>query len=446
MTPSRADHASTLVFAALLATIMVLPRMTTGLFIVAGLAGIAAVRWRAHPSRFVHEAARGWPQLAGFAWPALAYLGLTLLQYGFGMAESSVVERTVLALGAMAWALSGSPVRAGDIRDRLLPAAAAGALLGAVYAAVQVFVVGAERAYGALGVGPIGNGAIKFGDLAVVLSLLSLVLAIDARVRRERVIGCVGLAGGIAIVVLSGSRGALIGFALAAAALGWAYGRQRGRAGEASRVGPATGGGAASAASPAATSLAPRLVGMAVVLMLAAATLVMSPRFVEIGEQIERYEQGDAISPTGQRLALWGAALRSVQHAPLFGVGVNRFDVEIRRQVAAGDIPPTVKILHRHVHNEYLCAWATLGLGGLVSLSAMFVMPIVVAARRIARGCQTPASHAGLALAIAFAAFALTDCLFDRQLTFVFFFLMTTWLMRVGGEDARAAGPAKAFR
>ncbi len=177
-------------------------------------------------------------------------------------------------------------------------------------------------------------------------------------------------------------------------------------------------------------------IGVVVVILMSVTTIALSARFAEIGGQIRNYEQGDAISQTGQRLALWGAAIRSVPHAPLLGVGVNRFDLEIERQIANGQIAPGVKILYRHVHNEYLCAWATLGIGGLLSLTAMFVVPIVVSIRRIVRGNRSAATHAGLVVSIAFAGFALTDCMFDRQITFVVFFMLTAWLMRIGREEA----------
>ena len=316
----------------------------------------------------------------------------------------------------------------------LLPAAALGAVGGMLLAAWQVFVEGTVRAYGALGIGPIGNGAIKFGDLGVVLGLLSLVLAFDARHRRDRMIGFVGVTASLAIVAMSGSRGALIGFMVGAAGLAWAVWLGQRRRAEASPE---------YRQRSSAPTAAARVIVLAVVLLLAGATVAMSPRFAEIGAQIERYERGDADTQAGQRLALWSAAARAVPHAPWLGVGVNRFDEEIARQRAIGQIPSTTTIHYRHVHNEYLCALATLGVGGFIALGGMFVLPILAALRRIRSGTHSPEVHAGLALSIAFAGFALTDCLFDRQITFVVFLMLTAWLMRVGdGPDAGQQGTA----
>ena len=110
MSRARADRASTIFFASMFATLMVLPRLTTALFLLTAIFGIVGCLTgeggpRAWPGRFFAQARRGWRSVAWFAWPTFAYLGLMLLQYGLGMAESSVVERSVLALMGVAWVL-----------------------------------------------------------------------------------------------------------------------------------------------------------------------------------------------------------------------------------------------------------------------------------------------------------------------------------------------------
>ena len=48
----------------------------------------------------------------------------------------------------------------------------------------------------------------------------------------------------------------------------------------------------------------------------------------------------------GQRLVLWQAAVRAGQREPLAGVGFGRFDEELDRQIASGDVPASEKLLY----------------------------------------------------------------------------------------------------
>ena len=57
------------------------------------------------------------------------------------------------------------------------------------------------------------------------------------------------------------------------------------------------------------------------VVVLFGATDYMGARFADIGPQYERFQAGDNNSEVGQRLALWGIALRAARHAPFTGVG-----------------------------------------------------------------------------------------------------------------------------
>src|SRR5690606_2843868 len=105
-----------------------------------------------------------------------------------------------------------------------------------------------------------------------------------------------------------------------------------------------------------------------------------------IEPQVQRYLQGDVESEVGQRLLLWKAAIRSGLHAPLTGVGFNRFGADLDRQVAAGEIAGADQLLYRQTHSEYLAAFAEAGFPGLLVLLLMFVAPLVSTVRLIATG------------------------------------------------------------
>src|SRR5690606_10503622 len=134
---------------------------------------------------------------------------------------------------------------------------------------------------------------------------------------------------------------------------------------------------------------------------------------------------GDIVgSQVGQRFALWQAAIRAGVEHPLTGVGFGRFGEEIDRQRAVGDIPASLEIQYQQAHSEYLTAFAEAGVAGLLALLLMFVAPAAALFRRIARGDASPAACAALVTATAFAGFALTDDMFDRQITVIAFYLL----------------------
>ena len=60
----------------------------------------------------------------------------------------------------------------------------------------------------------------------------------------------------------------------------------------------------------------------------------------------------------------------------------------------------------------------------------MFLLPPLVLLRRLTRHPDAgPAAYAALAVGAAFAGFALTDNVFDRQLTVIAFYFLMSWLL-----------------
>jgi hypothetical protein len=69
----------------------------------------------------------------------------------------------------------------------------------------------------------------------------------------------------------------------------------------------------------------------------------------------------------------------------------------------------------------------------------MFVLPILALARHAGAGQGGVFTRAGLTTFCAFAGFALTDCMFDRQISFIAFFLVGGWLLRAAASEHEAA-------
>ena len=299
--------------------------------------------------------------------PAAAYLLHLLLQILVGMASPQLGQPAAdrdadAGAGLVGRTRAGwRTCAAGSCRQpRSAPIASA------VVALYQVWVLDYLRPYGWLGGSAIGNGAIKFADLASLQALLSLVLVLTAADRARRLLGLAGLFCGMLSLALTQTRGALLGVLLAVAALGLALFLHRRRAHHPAprrrhprpRCMRACGGGPPWACwrwrwccrSPPPASCRSA-----------------SP---PSSRRCERYLQGDIDSEVGQRLALWGAALRAGLHAPLTGVGFGHFDDELERQVAAGEIPRSERIIYGQPHSEYLSAFAEAGVTRLPGAAA----------------------------------------------------------------------------
>ncbi len=422
------ERAAHLLLAAYLVGLLAVPKLPTSIAALASIVALVAAygTWR-------NDARAAWRHMAILVVPAAVYLLHLLVQIVVGMAPFKMSSQVLVGALALAVGLSAVPGRPADVRRLLLPAAALGAVGASLLAVWQVWGLGYERPYGWLGANAIGNGAIKFGDLAVVQGVLSFVLVVSGIERWRRLLGLVGLFCGMLALALTQTRGGVIGFLLAVAVLAFALALRHRRLGSAGRAAQAGRGGLRRGTTVA-------MVAVAVVLTLSAAGF-MQERFAQIEPQVERYLHGDIEgSEVGQRLALWRAALRGGMEHPLTGVGFGRFGDEVDRQRAAGDIPASLKIQYRQVHSEYLTAFAEAGVTGFAALLLMFVAPMVMLFRRIAGGDASPAACAALVTAAAFAGFALTDDMFDRQITVIAFFLLNAWLLRAAWEARRESG------
>jgi O-antigen ligase len=400
--------------------LLAVPRVSTSLAALTCLTALAAGlhHWR-------DDARAGFRHMAPLVVPATLYLLHILVQILAGMAPPGKSSDLLIGLLTLAVGLSGVPERMADVRRWILPAAALGAVASCLLALYQVWVLGYLRPYGWLGSGTLGNGAIKFGDLASLQALLAFVLVLTAVHKWHRLLGLAGLFCGMLTLALTQTRGGILGVVLAVTALALAIGLRRRHERQAGFAAPASAGRAARF-RPGITAA---MLAVALVLSLSAAGF-MQKRFAEIEPQVHRYLQGDIDSEVGQRLALWQAAVRAGATFPLTGVGFGRFGEELKRQSASGEIPSKERILYGLAHSEYLSAFAEAGLSGFIALALMFVAPMVALLRQIAAGGGSPASYAALVTAAAFAGFALTDDMFDRQITTIAFFLLNAWFLR----------------
>ena len=417
-----------------LLTLLAVPKVQTPLVALTCLLAIIGGQWLKAPplGRRLRE---GW----AMAVPLVGYAMLFAVQIEMGWLRWRDWDQVLICALGLGVLLSNLPARGPAVHRWLLPAAALGAVGALGLASWQYFQLGIPRPHGHLGAGVVGSGALKYGDLSAVLALFSLQLVLRGPQVWRRVLGGVGFMAGLGAVALTQARGALLGVALALAVLGLLWWLRR-RA--QSLAGTESGRNGREERRPWWRQRQAVLAAVLGVVVLFGATDYMGARFADIGPQYERFQAGDNNSEVGQRLALWGIALRAARHAPFTGVGFDGFGAETQRQRDTGELARDALVLYQGPHNEYLAGLSAAGIPGLIVIVLFFWAPLVVGCRRFLRGQQTETALMLVLFTASYAAFTMTDSLLDRQISLLAYVLLASWLMSASGPGAAAAGLA----
>ena len=416
-----------------LLTLLAVPKVQTPLVALTCLLAIIGGQWLKAPplGRRLRE---GW----AMAVPLVGYATLFAVQIEMGWLRWRDWDQVLICALGLGVLLSNLPARGPAVHRWLLPAAALGAVGALGLASWQYFQLGIPRPHGHLGAGVVGSGALKYGDLSAVLALFSLQLVLRGPQVWRRVLGGVGFMAGLGAVALTQARGALLGVALALAVLGLLWWLRR-RAQSSARQGTEAGRNDREERRPWWRQRQPVLAAVLGLVVLAGATDYMGARFADIGPQYERFQAGDNNSEVGQRLALWGIALRAARHAPFTGVGFDGFGAETQRQRDTGELARDALVLYQGPHNEYLAGLSAAGIPGLIVIVLFFWAPLVVGCRRFLRGQQTETALMLVLFTASYAAFTMTDSLLDRQISLLAYVLLASWLMSASGPAAAAA-------
>ena len=414
-----------------LLTLLAVPKVQTPLVALTCLLAIIGGQWLKAPplGRRLRE---GW----AMAVPLVGYATLFAVQIEMGWLRWRDWDQVLIYALGLGVLLSNLPARAPAVHRWLLPAAALGAVGALGLASWQYFQLGIPRPHGHLGAGVVGSGALKYGDLSAVLALFSLQLVLRGPQVWRRVLGGVGFMAGLGAVALTQARGALLGVALALAVLGLLWWLRR-RA--QSLAGTESGRNGREGRRPWWRQRQPVLAAVLGLVVLAGATDYMGARFADIGPQYERFQAGDNNSEVGQRLALWGIALRAARHAPFTGVGFDGFGAETQRQRDTGELARDALVLYQGPHNEYLAGLSAAGIPGLIVIVLFFWAPLVVGCQRFLRGQQTETALMLVLFSASYAAFTMTDSLLDRQISLLAYVLLASWLMSASGPAVAAA-------
>jgi O-antigen ligase len=254
--------------------------------------------------------------------------------------------------------------------------------------------------------------AITFGDLSLLLGLLSLVAAIDfRRAGKSMALPALGALAGMAASLLTGTRGGLVAL-LPAAYIFF-------------RLGHVLPGRRVRAVLLASFAL--------VVSACFVPALGLQERMVQGIDDVRAWESGGyKVTNVGIRLELWKGATMLVRESPVFGTEPNLIKKRFGRLIGQGRLDPVVLTMP-HIHNEVLQALVTGGIFGLLAWLGMMIAPLVYFVRTLKAGGAgapqfTPAL-AGLLVVASYLSFGLTEVIFWSMKGCLFYALMVFLLM-----------------
>lgn len=283
------------------------------------------------------------------------------------------------------------------------------ALSVAVY---QFHFLDVIRPYGMYGTGPRGSGAIKFGDMAILMGFLSLILLEDSKRGKFKLLGILGLVLGFIVGLYSRTRGGLL--ALLICLFVWLYFNRKKIKISFNLVVVATVG----------------IFTFVYFLNTVMNDHIMTSLQRSVGE-FSSCLDGRSDTPTGIRLQLWKSSLILFGENPLFGVGLNNFKKNLM-PLANKNMISEKASNYGHAHNEYLCSLATGGIFGFIITTLLFFLPVLIFFRKYSLSAWARCGFWGGCLMMFF---ALTDCMFDRQMTVMTFVILIS--MALGGTVAK---------
>lgn len=284
----------------------------------------------------------------------------------------------------------------------------AAAIAAGGLAMYQRFGLGLDRPYGMYGISIGGSGAIKFGMVTAVFSLLALLAALDRRLpMRLRWWHAMAALIGIAGCGLIASRGPMITLLIIGLGMAASHFLRNGSRRRLAAI-------------------------SAALVVLLIGSLAIYPGFSSIMPgtmaELQTVQTGNFNTSIGHRVAMWKAAIQMFGTNPLFGVGMNQFGSHLRELIGSGHAPQFTAI-YNHAHNEYLQALATGGIVGLAYLLWLFIAPFLFFLKQVdrkqARDADTGAAMGGLVTVLSFILFSLSDTVFDRQMTTSLFAFLT---------------------
>ena len=310
-----------------------------------------------------------------------------------------------------------------EMRAETVTAAQYGFPIGAILAALSVVLYQPNWTSGGRA-GTYFSNAIHFGGLALILGMLSALTINWIRKDSNAMLGLkvIGLCAGVFASVQSGTRGAWISIPAVFVVLLFYYRR---------KISFLTGG---------------MLTAMLIIAVLA--IYFLSPGTQErvnfLVTDFYGLFQSRMDTSLGLRLQGWKAALLVFAEHPLFGVGPDAFKTFLPALRDAGIITSAAaEVGVSEVHNEILLRTVSLGIFGLVSILAIYFVPLILFVKlaRTASPYRRQSAIMGVCLVVAFLIFGMTVEIFNLKMTATFYALTVAVLLAaaMGREPVQPA-------
>jgi O-antigen ligase len=125
---------------------------------------------------------------------------------------------------------------------------------------------------------------------------------------------------------------------------------------------------------------------------------------------------GDPAGKYAVHLGIWAEAWKLFKKHPLTGTGCNGYKEWIEEKEAACRLPFEITKFHSP-HNMYLSNMTAFGISGLVILLLIFLTPLLILVPAIRHAWPArDIAYSGFMLIAAFMVFALTECIFIRNI------------------------------
>ncbi|RPJ80901.1 MAG: O-antigen ligase domain-containing protein, partial [Deltaproteobacteria bacterium] len=158
----------------------------------------------------------------------------------------------------------------------------------------------------------------------------------------------------------------------------------------------------------------------------------ISLRLQETCQEIMEYDGSHSKEGSAsERLEGWKAAWNIFLEHPFLGAGPGSFKSISHQMIDRGERSEIIRIYHQP-HSAYLSVMSDCGIPGLISLFAIFLVPVYVIMRqiRITPGKQD-VGFSGLYLIAAFMQFGLTETIFGQNIYIGFYVVMLAVILSV---------------
>jgi O-antigen ligase len=191
--------------------------------------------------------------------------------------------------------------------------------------------------------------------------------------------------------------------------------------------------------------------GITIGILLAAIILYQIPQ-TKISERLQEtcreiMEYNGSHSKEGsasERLEGWKAAWNIFLEHPFLGAGPGSFKSISHQMIDRGERSEIIRIYHQP-HSAYLSVMSDCGIPGLISLFAIFFVPVYVIIKQIRISPdKRDAGFAGLYLIAAFMQFSLTETIFGQNIYIGFYVVMLAAVLCIcTGYGESGSGNAK---